>query len=179
LNRKIALGLGTIGALFAVEFLPSFSTEALNLKGILLDIVAVGTWVGYLLVGQNIMKKYKPLTIVFYDFLQVFIYTSVLQSPSVTISELTLNNFLVILYLALVASYCAYLLYWTAVKSIGATNAGMIELATPIFGSILAYIVFTTSPSLLQVFGLLLLVGSVYINFKEQEIVYDQPSKDN
>ena len=56
LNRKIALGLGTIGALFAVEFLPSFSTEALNLKGILLDIVAVGTWVGYLLVGQNIMK---------------------------------------------------------------------------------------------------------------------------
>ena len=109
----------------------------------------------------------------------MFIYASLLQSPRVTISELTYNNFLVILYLAVFASYCAYLLYWTAIKSIGATNAGMIELTTPIFGSILAYIFFTTSPSLLQVFGLLLLVGSVYINFKEQEIVYDQPSKDN
>ena len=108
-NRKIALGLGTVGALFAVEVLPSFSTEGLNINGILLDVAAVITWVGYLLVGQNIMKKYKPLTIVFYDVLQVFIYVSLFQLPTVTISELNPNNLLAILYLAIVATYIAYL----------------------------------------------------------------------
>jgi len=96
--------------------------------------VAVIAWVGYLLVGQTIMKKYKPLTIVFYDFLQVFIYVSLLQSPATTISQLTTHNLLAILYIAIVASYIAYLCYWTAIKYIGASNAGVGELC---FGSFL------------------------------------------
>ena len=60
-NRKIALGLGTLGCMFAIELIPSFSTEALNTKGILLDVAACLTWVGYVLVGHTIMKKYKTL----------------------------------------------------------------------------------------------------------------------
>ncbi len=173
-NRKIALGLGTIGALFACEFLPSFSTEHLNTTGILLDIAAVVTWVGYLLVGQNIMKKYKPLTIVFYDFLQVFVYVSLFQLPTVTISELNLHNLLAILYLAVVASFIAYLCYWTAVKNIGASNSGIFELATPIIGVSLAFLFLTTVPTLYQVGGLLMLVGSTYLTYREKEVVYDQ-----
>ena len=173
-NRKIALGLGTVGALFAVEVLPSFSTEGLNINGILLDVAAVITWVAYLLIGQNIMKKYKPLTIVFYDVLQVFIYVSLFQLPTVTISELNPNNLLAILYLAIVATYIAYLCYWTAVKNIGASNASLFELATPIFGVTLAYFFLSTSPSLWQIGGLGLLVGSTYLTYKEKEVVYDQ-----
>ena len=172
-NRKIALGLGTIGALFACEFLPSFSTEHLNTTGILLDIAAVVTWVGYLLVGQNIMKKYKPLTIVFYDFLQVFVYVSLFQLPTVTISELNPHNLLAILYLAVVASFIAYLCYWTAVKKIGASNSGIFELATPIIGVSLAFLFLTTVPTLYQVGGLLMLVGSTYLTYREKEVVYD------
>ena len=173
-NRKIALGLGTVGALFAVEVLPSFSTEGLNINGILLDVAAVITWVGYLLVGQNIMKKYKPLTIVFYDVLQVFIYVSLFQLPTVTISELNPQNLLAILYLAVVASYIAYSCYWTGVKYIGATNAGLIELGTPIFGITLGYYFLSLSPSFWQIFGLLLLVGGMYLVYREKQVVYDQ-----
>ena len=55
-NRKIALGLGTLGALLAIELIPSFSTEGLNGLGIGLDVLACLSWVGYLLVGQTIMK---------------------------------------------------------------------------------------------------------------------------
>jgi len=173
-NRKIALGLGTVGALFAIEFLPFFSTDGLNLNGILLDVAAVFTWIGYLLVGQNIMKKYKPLTIVFYDFLQVFIYVSLFQLPTVTVSELTTNGLLAILYISVVASFIAYLCYWTAVKNIGATNTGIFELATPIFGVSLAVLFLNTTPTIYQACGLLLLVGSVYLIYKEKEVVYDQ-----
>jgi drug/metabolite transporter (DMT)-like permease len=173
-NRKIALGLGTVGALFACEFLPSFSTEGLNINGILLDVAAVITWVAYLLIGQNIMKKYKPLTIVFYDFLQVFVYVSLFQLPTVTISELNPHNLLAILYLAVVASFIAYLCYWTAVKNIGASNSGIFELSTPIIGVSLAFLFLTTVPTLYQVGGLLMLVGSTYLTYREKEVVYDQ-----
>ena len=149
-NRKIALGLGTLGALFAIEFLPTFSTEGLRLDGILLDVAACFTWVGYLLVGQGIMKKYNPLTIVFYDFLACFVYTSLIQAPSVTI------------------------LYWTAVKNIGATNTGIGELATPIFGVTLGYFFLAWAPSLFQMVGLLMIVSGLYLIYREKEIVYDQ-----
>lgn len=173
-NRKLALALGTIGALFAVEFLPSFSMDALNMTGILLNVAAVFTWVGYLLIGQGIMKKYKPLTIVFYDFLQVFVYVSLFQSPAITFAELNPHNLLAILYLAVVASFIAYLCYWTGVKNIGASNAGMLELATPIIGVSLAFFFLTVSPTLYQIGGLLMLVGSTYLIYKEKEVVYDQ-----
>ena len=60
------------------------------------------TWVGYVLVGQTIMKKYKPLTIVFYDFLQVFVYVSLFQSPTTTISEVTLSGLMDKLFISVV-----------------------------------------------------------------------------
>ena len=174
-NRKIAVGLGTIGSLFAIEFLPTFSTEALTTSGVLLCVVAVAAWVGYLLVGQTIMKKYKPLTIVFYDFLQVFVYISLLQSPATTISQLTTHNLLAILYIAIVASYIAYLCYWTAIKYIGASNAGVGELCFgSFFAVIIAYFFLDTSPSIYQLLGLGLLSGGIFLIHKEKEVVYDQ-----
>jgi len=173
-NRKIALGLGTVGALFACEFLPSFSTEGLNINGILLDVAAVITWVAYLLIGQNIMKKYKPLTIVFYDFLQVFVYVSLFQSPTTTSSEVTFNGLLAITYISVVASVIAYFCYWIAVKNIGASNTGMVELGTPIFGVTLGYFFLSMTPSLWQMLGLVMISSGVFLVYKEQEVVYDQ-----
>jgi drug/metabolite transporter (DMT)-like permease len=144
------------------------------MTGVLLDVAAVVSWVAYLMVGQGIVKKYKPLTIIFYDFLAVFVYCSLLQSPMVTISELNPHNLLAILYLAVVASYIAYSCYWTGVKYIGATNAGLIELGTPIFGITLGYYFLSLSPSFWQIFGLLLLVGGMYLVYREKQVVYDQ-----
>jgi drug/metabolite transporter (DMT)-like permease len=76
--------------------------------------------------------------------------------------------------LAVVASFIAYLCYWTAVKNIGASNSGIFELATPIIGVSLAFLFLTTVPTLYQVGGLLMLVGSTYLTYREKEVVYDQ-----
>ena len=173
-NRKLALGLGTIGCAFAIELIPSFSTEALNTEGVLLGIAAGISWVAYLLVGQDIMKKYKPLTIVFYDFLQVFAYVSLFQSPMTTISEVTFNGLLAIAYISVVASFIAYLCYWIAVKNIGATNTGIAELGTPIFGVTLGYFFLSMSPSLWQIAGLVMISSGLYLIYNEKQVVYDQ-----
>ena len=173
-NRKIALGLGTLGCMFAIELIPTFSTEALNTKGVLLDIAACFTWVAYLLVGQDIMRKYKPLTIVFYDFLSVFVYVSLFQSPITTISEVTFNGLLAITYISVVASFIAYFCYWIAVKNIGASNTGMVELGTPIFGVTLGYFFLSMTPSLWQILGLVMISSGLFLVYKEQEVVYDQ-----
>jgi len=173
-NRKIALGLGTLGCMFAIELIPTFSTEALNTKGVLLDIAACFTWVAYLLVGQDIMRKYKPLTIVFYDFLSVFVYVSLFQSPMTTISEVSFNGLLAITYISVVASVIAYFCYWIAVKNIGASNTGMVELGTPIFGVTLGYFFLSMTPSLWQILGLVMISSGLFLVYKEQEIVYDQ-----
>ena len=173
-NRKIALGLGTLGCMFAIELIPSFSTEALNTKGILLDVAACLTWVGYVLVGQTIMKKYKPLTIVFYDFIQVFVYVSLFQSPTTTFSEVTLSGLLAIAYISVVASFIAYLCYWYAIKQIGASNVGIAELGTPIFGVTLGYFFLTMTPSLWQILGLVMISSGLVLVYKEKQVVYDQ-----
>ena len=173
-NRKLALGLGTLGCAFAIELIPSFSTEALNTEGVLLGVAAGISWVAYLLVGQDIMKKYKPLTIVFYDFLQVFAYVSLFQSPMTTISEVTFNGLLAIAYISVVASFIAYLCYWIAVKNIGATNTGIAELGTPIFGVTLGYFFLSMTPSLWQIAGLVMISGGLYLIYNEKQVVYDQ-----
>jgi drug/metabolite transporter (DMT)-like permease len=173
-NRKIALGLGTLGCMFAIELIPTFSLEGLNTKGVLLDVVALFTWVAYLLVGQDIMRKYKPLTIVFYDFLSVFVYVSLFQSPTTTISEVTFNGLLAITYISVVASVMAYFCYWIAVKNIGASNTGMVELGTPIFGVTLGYFFLSMTPSLWQMLGLVMISSGVFLVYKEKQVVYDQ-----
>ena len=173
-NRKLALGFGTLGCMFAIELIPTFSLEGLNTKGVLLDVAALFTWVAYLLVGQDIMRKYKPLTIVFYDFLSVFVYVSLFQSPTTTISEVTFNGLLAITYISVVASVMAYFCYWIAVKNIGASNTGMVELGTPIFGVTLGYFFLSMTPSLWQMLGLVMISSGVFLVYKEQEVVYDQ-----
>ena len=173
-NRKLALGLGTLGCMFSIELIPTFSLEGLNTKGVLLDVAALFTWVAYLLVGQDIMRKYKPLTIVFYDFLSVFVYVSLFQSPMTTISEVTFNGLLAITYISVVASVIAYFCYWIAVKNIGASNTGMVELGTPIFGVTLGYFFLSMTPSLWQMLGLVMISSGVFLVYKEQEVVYDQ-----
>jgi DME family drug/metabolite transporter len=173
-NRKLALGLGTLGCAFAIELIPAFSLEGLNIEGVLLGVAAGLSWVAYLLVGQDIMKKYKPLTIVFYDFLQVFVYVSLFQSPMTTISEVSFNGLLAITYISVVASVIAYFCYWIAVKNIGASNTGMVELGTPIFGVTLGYFFLSMTPSLWQILGLVMISSGLFLVYKEQEIVYDQ-----
>jgi len=176
-NRKIALGLGTLGALLAIELIPSFSTEGLNGLGIGLDVLACLSWVGYLLVGQTIMKKYDPVTMVFYDFLACFIYTSLMQWPSTTIAEVSIGypfSLVAIAYFGVMASYVAYFLYWTSVKNIGATNTGIGELGTPLFGVTLGYFFLNWTPNVYQLIGLVLIVGGLYLIYKEKEVVYDQ-----
>ena len=173
-NRKLALGFGTLGCMFAIELIPTFSLEGLNTKGVLLDVAALFTWVAYLLVGQYIMKKYKPLTIVFYDFLQVFVYVSLFQSPMTTLSEVTFNGLLAITYISVVASFIAYICYWIAVKNIGATNTGLVELGTPIFGVTLGYFFLSMSPSLWQIVGLVMISSGLFLVYKEKQVVYDQ-----
>lgn len=176
-NRKIALGLGTLGALLAIELIPSFSTEGLNGLGIGLDVLACLSWVGYLLVGQTIMKKYDPVTMVFYDFLACFIYTSLMQWPSTTIAEVSIGypfSLVAIVYFGVMASYVAYFLYWTSVKNIGATNTSIGELGTPLFGVTLGYFFLNWTPNVYQLIGLVLIVGGLYLIYKEKEVVYDQ-----
>jgi drug/metabolite transporter (DMT)-like permease len=173
-NRKLALGLGTLGCAFAIELIPAFSLEGLNIEGVLLGVAAGLSWVAYLLVGQDIMKKYKPLTSVFYDFLQVFVYVSLFQSPMTTISEVSFNGLLAITYISVVASVIAYFCYWIAVKNIGASNTGMVELGTPIFGVTLGYFFLSMTPSLWQILGLVMISSGLFLVYKEQEIVYDQ-----
>ena len=176
-NRKIALGLGKLGALLAIELIPSFSTEGLNGLGIGLDVLACLSWVGYLLVGQTIMKKYDPVTMVFYDFLACFIYTSLMQWPSTTIAEVSIGypfSLVAIAYFGVMASYVAYFLYWTSVKNIGATNTGIGELGTPLFGVTLGYFFLNWTPNAYQLIGLVLIVGGLYLIYKEKEVVYDQ-----
>jgi drug/metabolite transporter (DMT)-like permease len=173
-NRKLALGLGTLGCMFAIELIPSFSLEGLNTKGVLLGVAAGLSWVAYLLVGQDIMRKYKPLTIVFYDFLSVFVYVSLFQSPTTTISEVTFNGLLAITYISVVASVIAYFCYWIAVKNIGASNTGMVELGTPIFGVTLGYFFLSMTPSLWQMLGLVMISSGVFLVYKEKQVVYDQ-----
>ena len=102
------------------------------------------------------------------------LFDSLFQSPMTTLSEVTFNGLLAIAYISVVASFIAYLCYWIAVKNIGATNTGIAELGTPIFGVTLGYFFLSMSPSLWQIAGLVMISSGLYLIYNEKQVVYDQ-----
>lgn len=161
--RLLALGLGSIGALFAIRFLPSLTLIDINIKGVLLMLAAAITFGGYMLTNQKLMKKYHYFTILFYNFLACLGVYSLMQSPSITLSQLTPDTIWYIVATGVVSTYIAYIAINIAIKKIRASNTSIISLSKPIIASILAFIVLGQTINYYQAFGIGCILLSIYL----------------
>ncbi len=135
------LVLGFLGIVFAVgvQYLLVLNFE--HLFGNVILIIATCIWALYSVAGRRIMERMSSLNLVAGASFVGFLLFSVAASaesfwlqPALGVPEFWINT----AFLGAVVTFLSYLLYFEAVKNIGATRSGVFLSLVPIFGTLLS-----------------------------------------
>lgn len=186
-NNIVGILLSTIGVL--VLLLVGSNNFALgNPWGILLAFLTVSMSVSYSVVLRRIPNHYSPLSIVFYvQFFSLvlfyvlwggqYLFTPELLNSSTPelinsltpelISSLTpklLKPVLAVLYLAILASVAAFILFCYTVRQIGVTRANLFNNVRPIFTALLMWLIFDERLPVWKIVGIIIIIIGLFIS---------------
>ena len=143
-------------------------------------IITVSCSVGYSVVLRRIPPHYSPLTIVFYvqSISLVLFYVLwggdiLLNSSSIELlntstSEL-LNPILAVLYLAVLASVTAFILFCYTVRYIGVTRANIFNNIRPVFTALLMLVIFNEQLPFWKWIGIVVIIIGLFISQKQRK----------
>ena len=78
--------------------------------------------------------------------------------------ELSIKNMFLLLYLSLFVTGLAYILYFTAVKELGAAKASLYFFLKPALAAILAWLIHSEQLKIIQILGIALIMLSLSRN---------------
>ena len=156
-----------------------------NHWGILLAIITVSCSVGYSVILRRIPERYSPLTIVFYvqTISLVLFYIlwggdmllNTTQSSSILLnttqsSSTLLPSILAVLYLAILASVTAFILFCYTVRYIGVTRANIFNNIRPVFTALLMLAFFHEHLPIMKWIGIVVIIIGLFICQKQRKI---------
>lgn len=155
-----------------------------NPWGILLAILTVSCSVGYSVVLRRIPPQYSPLTIVFYvqsislvlfyilwggDLLLNSHFSTLISHFSFLNSQL-LPSLLSVLYLAVLASVTAFILFCYTVRYIGVTRANIFNNIRPVFTALMMWMFFSEQLPLWKWIGIIIIIIGLFISQKHRKV---------
>ena len=156
-----------------------------NPFGIFLAILTVSCSVGYSVVLRRIPPQYSPLTIVFYVqsislvlfyilwggdlLLNTTQYSSTLLNATQHSSTL-LTSLLSVLYLAVLASVTAFILFCYTVRYIGVTRANIFNNIRPVFTALIMWFFFSEQLPLWKWIGIIIIIIGLFISQKHRKV---------
>lgn len=178
-NNIIGIVLSTIGMLMLLLMGAENFTLG-NPWGILLAFLTVSMSVSYSVVLRRIPSRYSPLSIVFYvqSISLILFYilwgtthlsplTSHLSTFNAQLS--TLNSLLAVLYLAVLASVAAFILFCYTVRKIGVTRANVFNNIRPVFTAILMWLMFDERLPVWKMIGIIVIIIGLFISQKHEK----------
>ena len=169
-RKSLSLISGLIGSLFVIGFLPQLSASGVNIIGVGLMFISAICRAVYAMVGKNLFKKYNPITLLFYTFIFVLFGTLVLQNPTITLSQVNTVTFPNLVYMGLVCTYLAFILFYNGVKKLKSSTVGIVSYIKPILSVMLAFIILHQTTNLTQAIGIVLIVISGYLIYSRKGI---------
>ena len=156
-----------------------------NPLGIFLAILTVSCSVGYSVVLRRIPPQYSPLTIIFYVqsislvlfyilwggdlLLNTTQYSSTLLNATQHSSTL-LTSLLSVLYLAVLASVTAFILFCYTVRYIGVTRANIFNNIRPVFTALIMWLFFNEQLPLWKWIGIIIIIIGLFISQKHRKV---------
>jgi drug/metabolite transporter, DME family len=142
------------------------------LEGILLALGAGFSYAAYAVGAKAVIKKLDPFTVLAFSFTAA----GLMLSPALVFANSQINNQInnlntqnwqlqapFLLYLGLVSTGVAYLIYMEGLKSTKATIAGIAVLLEPLTATCLGILVFRETMGVNSAIGGLLLLGAIAI----------------
>ena len=189
-TRYNILGIivSTIGMLLLL-LVGSNNFEIGNVWGVLLAVITVSCSVGYSVVLRRIPPHYSPLTIVFYvQSISLVLFYILWGGDQLLNSQLStlishfsflnsqflnsqfLPSLLSVLYLAVLASVTAFILFCYTVRYIGVTRANIFNNIRPVFTALLMLVIFNEQLPLWKWIGIIIIIIGLFISQKQRKI---------
>ncbi|MHC1781134.1 MAG: DMT family transporter [Bacteroidales bacterium] len=154
-----------------------FQDGAINVShytGILLLFIAVFSAVGYSVVVKRLAETYNSYTIVTYQhilgalyFLPLFLIN---DYSSFRIGSLTSDIIQPILYLAILCSGLAFILFITSIKELGIARTNIFTALVPVVSAFGAYIFGHDSLNIRKVTGIIIVVAGVIVAQRQKKV---------
>lgn len=158
----VTLAVGLVGLLliiFGEQELISARYQNLPL-GIVFAVLACITFALYTVLAKGLVTQYGNFVTNSLSFLMGGIALTVinLSLGKSMLFELSLRNVSLLLYLGVVVTGLAYLLYFEAMKYLGAARASIYFFLKPALASILAYLFLNESLGAMQIAGMIFIM---------------------
>ena len=152
-----------------------------NPWGILLAILTVSCSVGYSVVLRRIPEQYSPLSIVFYVQTISLVLFYLLWGGNLLLNSSTpellntstpelLNSVFAVLYLAVLASVTAFILFCYTVRYIGVTRANIFNNIRPVFTALLMLFIFHEQLPIWKWIGIIVIIIGLFVCQKRRKV---------
>ncbi len=170
LNKRRFLGilLAFLGVFIVMSqgSLGVFGFEPLELVGGILMIISALCWAIYTVLSKKVLRVYSPLTtnaIVFGLGTLYLIPFSLIESPLEVLSRASWHAWSSILYLGILSSAVAYVLWSKALTRLETAKVGVFLYGIPVLTMILSYFFLDEAFTQTGILGLILVISGVYL----------------
>jgi drug/metabolite transporter (DMT)-like permease len=171
LSTLVALVLALVGCYLVVG---GYNLELLRLNrlGILGGLAAAVSFAAYALLGERIMRRYPPWTVVFYAMLFAAFTWQVIHPPfHFLYAPYTDAQWAWILYIVVVGTVAPFGLYFVGINHIRSTRAIITATLEPITAGLLAFFFLGQNLDTPQIIGAALVVTAIVVLqvYREQD----------
>ncbi len=169
--RILGVIVGLIGS-FIVALGPSFLGSGIGISGNILGnlfiVLAVFSWVIYIIVSKELLEKYSPLTLTLISFgigalcLLPLSYYELVHQPGWYLNLNSLSTFL-IPYSAIFISVVPFMLYQWGMKQTSAFEAGLVTYLNPVLAVMIAIPLLGETPTPIFIVGTALILSGVFL----------------
>ncbi len=163
--------LGILLIIFSPIFLENKTVSFGEIEGNLFLLLATLGYVFSALIGKDLMKKVNPYFVSCFSFLfssLLFLIFVPNELRYWSFNQLNLNGWIGIIYGVFFSSALAYFLFYWAIKKIPGQEIGIFTYIDPVVALIIAWPLLGEKPTLLYLFGSILVFGGIY--FAENRI---------
>lgn len=161
-NRKILAMLSALcGSVLLVGFVTNQSTTLL--QGIWYSLLSAGLYAGVIISSKVLSDRCHPLQVISLGFCVGTILLAVMSISIEQSSIQSIQGWLSVIYLGLIPSALGYWLFQRGLKSISATTASIITLLEPFVATLLAWLIYGETLTVLGLIGGLLLLSSIFL----------------
>ena len=133
--------LGVIVIIFSNLPQENFTINNIFFIGSILIILSAFCWAIYSIVGKRLLKNYDNFTITTYAFVigTIFYLPFVIPDVTATVTKISFNGWLAVLYLAILCSVFGYIGWYYVLKKTEASKAAVFLNLIPLFTIIMSF----------------------------------------
>jgi drug/metabolite transporter (DMT)-like permease len=167
--KAFALALSLVGCYLVVG---AYDLELLHMNraGIAAAVGSAFSFAAYTLIGERMMHRYPPWTVVCYAMLFASVTWNLVQPPLEFLRHShTMLQWGLIMYIVLFGTMAAFGLFFVGVSHIRSTRATITSTLEPISAGFIAFIFLGEALAPLQIFGAVLVLAAIVLLQVERE----------